>query len=122
MERLEAIKIIKTVADFYQSFSVTEEKVKEWANVIEPYEFTFVMDNLKEHLKRSQFPPTIKDLTHGEEVASKNVAYTYFTEDAKEEREQQARELLRKLGQEIDLENIEVPDFLKGRKKGRKEK
>lgn len=118
MEHKEALKVIKTVADFYQYFTVTEEKVIEWAKVIEPYEYAFVMANLKEHIKRSEFPPTIKDLTQEKEAASKNVAYTLFTEEAKKDREKQSRELLKELGQEIDIENVEVPEFLKGRQRG----
>ncbi len=118
MNENEAIKVMKTIADFYQYFTVSEDKVLEWANFLSPYEYGFVMNNLKDHIKRSEFPPTVKDLTQ-EKAASKNIAYTAFTEETIQERDKQAKDLLKKYGvPEIDHKNVEIPDFLKGRKRG----
>lgn len=118
MNKNEAIKVVKTIADFYQYFTVTEDKVIEWANFLSPYEYGFVMNNLKEHIKRSEFPPTVKDITQ-EKTASKNIAYTEFTEKTIEQREKEARELLKKYGvPDIDEKNAELPDFLKDRQRG----
>ncbi len=118
MNENEAVKIVKTISDFYQYFTVTEDKLLEWANFLSPYEYGFVMNNLKEHIKRSEFPPTVKDITQ-EKTASKNIAYTAFTEKTIEQREKEARELLKKYGvPDIDEKTAEIPDFLKDRQRG----
>lgn len=118
MTKNEAVIVLKKIADFYQYFSVSKDKVIEWTKFLIPYEYNFVLQNLENHIKESEYPPTVKDLTQ-EKVASKNIAYTAFTEETIQERDQQAKDLLKKYGvPEIDHKNVEIPDFLKGRKRG----
>ena len=118
MDDNQAVTVIETISNFYQSYTVTEDRVKEWIEFLKEYEFEFVMNNLKEYIKVGTYPPTIKDLVQ-EKAASKNIAYTSFNIEVLKERERQARELLHKYGvPDIDTTNVEIPDFLKGRKRG----
>jgi hypothetical protein len=89
----EALKVIKTVSIYYQNFVITEERVKEWALIIQDYELFQVMDNLKEHARTNKFPPTLADLISTQEQ-NKQVAYLPNTIETTMIQAEEARQFL----------------------------
>ncbi|QFG05730.1 helicase loader [Bacillus phage 035JT001] len=117
----EAVMIIQKISTvYYQNFSITEDKVKEWAHVIQEYEKKQVEENLLEHVRKSKFPPTLADLIRSEEDSQpKGAAYIQATPELMQLNAQQAEELLKKLQAERKVVGKpELPDFIKNR--GRK--
>lgn len=95
----EALKAIKTISVFYQNFIITEEKVKEWALIIQEYEFRHVMENLKEHVKTSKFPPNLSDLIAAKEVEKpiRHAGYLPNTAESMQISAEEARRFLEAL-------------------------
>jgi hypothetical protein len=89
----EALKVIKAVATYYQNFSLTEEKVREWGLVIQEYELNQVMENLRTHVRKSQFPPAISDLIKQDE-STKRIAYLPNTVESMHIQAEEARQFL----------------------------
>lgn len=95
----DALTVLKSITVFYHNFSVTEEKAKQWAEVLTEYDFMEVTLNLRNYVKVNRFPPTLSDLIElkDEITPKKNIAYIQATETEIERREREAKELLIKL-------------------------
>jgi glutamine synthetase adenylyltransferase len=90
----DALKVIKTVSVFYQNFVITEERIREWALVIQEYEYKQIMDNLKAFARENKFPPTLADLLQTQTQASKSAAYIQSTPEALGVRVDEAKRFL----------------------------
>lgn len=109
MDRKETIKLFSLITNAYDMFEVTQEKVELWSSMLGDQEFPNVLDNLKTHIQRDKFPPSIADL-RGVPSYTANSGYL------------DKQEVLR-IGQMREAalkripEDIELPDFIKrGRK------
>ncbi|QFG05465.1 helicase loader [Bacillus phage 031MP004] len=116
----EAVKIIQQITVYYQNFTITEEKVKQWAHIIQEYEIKQVEENLAEYARYNKFPPTLADLIRSEkDEQPKGAAYIQVTPELMQLNAQQAEELLKRLQAERKVVGKpELPDFIKNR--GRK--
>lgn len=109
----EAVRVLQTVSMFYQNFAMTEQKVKEWALIIQEYEFTDVMENLKNFVGESKFPPTVADLLPKENEEPKSSAYLKIGDETLKVNADQAEEMLKRLEGERFKEIPPLPDFIK---------
>lgn len=62
MERVETIKLFSLISNAYDMFDVTEEKVDLWDNMLRDQDFNIVLENLRNHIQREKYPPSIADL------------------------------------------------------------
>lgn len=62
MDRVETIKLFSLIANAYDMFEVTEEKVDLWSEMLKDQDFYTVLENLKNHIQREKYPPSIADL------------------------------------------------------------
>lgn len=62
MNKSETIKLFSLIANAYDMFDVTEEKVELWSGMLADQEFPNVLENFKNHVQREKFPPSIADL------------------------------------------------------------
>jgi hypothetical protein len=95
----EALKVIRTVSIYYQNFVITEERVKEWALVIQEYDLEPTLNNLKEFAKENKFPPTLSDLITKKEVEKqiKHAGYLPNTAESMQISTEEARRFLEAL-------------------------
>lgn len=73
MNKSDVIEVIQTIETLYnnpftKNIIPSEQKqkimsvVEAWYSILKDYEFNQVMKNLREHVKRSRFAPTVSDL------------------------------------------------------------
>lgn len=62
MNKSETIKLFSLIANAYDMFDVTEEKLELWSEMLKDQEFPNVLGNLKDHIQRGKYPPSIADL------------------------------------------------------------
>jgi hypothetical protein len=86
LERNQALYILKAISQFYHHFTVDKEKIDMWAGMLMNYEYQLVMNNLKEFVPNSKFPPTIADLVERKET-DKRLQYRGFEQIEKEKLE-----------------------------------
>jgi hypothetical protein len=116
MRYQDAISLIEAITVFYQNFSITEAKVKEWALILQEYDAPSVSQRLRDHVRTSKFPPTIADLLPPQETEEKtNVsAYRLMAPNTLDINEDDARAYLELLeGDRFEGKTAELPSFLK---------
>lgn len=118
MNYQEALKVIKTISIYYQNFVITEDRVKEWAYVIQEYDLEPTLNNLKEFAKESKFPPTLSDLIRTKEIEKpiRHAGYLPNTAESMQINSEQARQFL----EAIDQKAIAVEGVRYGREHLRK--
>lgn len=104
MDKVETIKLFSLITNAYDMFDVTEEKVDFWGEMLKDQEFYNVLDNLKAHIQRSKYPPSIADLRGVAESAS-NVGY--LDKGAVLRIEQMKEGALKRIPED------KIPDFIK---------
>lgn len=95
----EALKVIKTISIYYQNFVITEDRVKEWAYIIQEYDLETTLNNLKEFAKGSKFPPTLSDIVKQKEIEKpiKHAGYLPNTAESMQISMEEARRFLEAL-------------------------
>jgi hypothetical protein len=104
MNKSETIKLFSLITNAYDMFDVTEEKVELWSGMLEDQEFNNVLGNLKNHIQREKYPPSIADLRGV-------LAYTandgYKNKDEVLRIEGMKQEALKRIPEEL------IPEFIK---------
>lgn len=62
MDRVETIKLFTLISNAYDHFEVNKEKVELWSSMLADKDFEIVAFNLRDHIQREKFPPSIADL------------------------------------------------------------
>jgi Loader and inhibitor of phage G40P len=62
MIKRETFELLKNISTFYDQFSVSQEKVNLWHEVLKAYAPDVVQGNLLSFVKESPYPPKIADL------------------------------------------------------------
>lgn len=88
----ESVQVMKTITNFYSNFSVNEPMVKEWHSVLKDYDFNMVLNNLKNHVVNSKYPPSIADLV--KQSMHKSNAYIQMTENTFTKKQDEAKRLV----------------------------
>lgn len=104
MDRKETIKLFSLIANAYDMFDITEEKVELWSGMLADQEFNNVLGNLKNHIQREKYPPSIADL-RGVLPTSANDGYLNKTEVLRIEAFK--KEALKRIPEDT------IPDFIK---------
>lgn len=119
MNYQEAIMVLKKVHVFYQNFAVTEERIQDWALVLQEYDLKGIISNLHEHVKTNKFPPTLADLLpKGNDLKVNQTAYRKIGVDSLNIQAEEARAMLELLeGDRFEGVPLQLPNFLKERNK-----
>lgn len=110
MDRSETIKLFSLITNAYDMFDVTEEKLELWATMLADQEFPNVLENLKAHIQRDKFPPSIADL-RGVPAYTANDGYKNKNEVLRIEKMREGA--LKRIPED------KIPDFIKRAKKER---
>ena len=62
MTKEEVVKLLTLIESVYSNFLVRDETVLQWFQVCSNLDYEQVMAKLKNHIKRSPFPPAIADI------------------------------------------------------------
>ena len=104
MDRKETIKLFSLIANAYDMFDITEEKVELWSGMLADQAFNNVLANLKNHIQREKYPPSIADL-RGVLPYTANDGYLNKTEVLRIESFK--KEALKRIPED------KIPDFIK---------
>jgi hypothetical protein len=62
MTKQELIKLLILIESVYAKFIIKNETVLSWFELCKTIDYDKVMENLRNHIRRSPVPPTISDL------------------------------------------------------------
>jgi hypothetical protein len=65
MEKKEVVEIIKNISTYYGGkFKMDDPQgvVNAWFDILKDYEFTEIVENLKNYVKNNHFPPSVADI------------------------------------------------------------
>lgn len=65
MTRDEVLKLLTISQSYYHSFKVNQRKVDDWHDVLKGYSFETLKKNLRAHVTKSVYPPSVKELISG---------------------------------------------------------
>ena len=91
--------VMKAITNYYSQFSVTEEMVKVWHDILREYPFQQITHNLRNYVKENRFPPTIADLVKSNH-SEKLKAYVPTNEQTLLQSRDEAEQLLLRLDKE----------------------
>lgn len=104
MDKAETIKLFSLIANAYDMFDITEEKVDLWSAMLGDQELSNVLENFKSHAMREKFPPSIADL-RGVPTYTANAGYLDKGEVLRLESMKQ--EAIKRIPED------KIPDFIK---------
>lgn len=104
MDRSETIKLFSLIANTYDMFDVTEEKVSLWYRLLGDQDFDNVLVNFTSYVKRNKYPPSIADLRG---VPSYTANDGYKNKDEVLRIEGMKQGALKRIPEEM------IPDFIK---------
>lgn len=115
MNYQEAIMVLKKVHVFYQNFAVTEERIQDWALVLQEYDLKGILSNLHNHVKENKFPPTLADLLPKDNGLKVNQsAYKKIGVDTLKINAEEARAMLEQLeGDRFKDKPLTLPSFMR---------
>ena len=73
MNKKEVYEIARLIRSYYEQTKFNQEKLDAWYAILQNYEFVKVKVNLEAFVKRSDFPPKMRDLIEEEKPLSSNV-------------------------------------------------
>jgi hypothetical protein len=110
MEKREIIQLFALINQAYDMFEVTEEKVNFWYEMLADQDPQNVLMNLREHISKQKFPPSIAELRGIPNYAANS---GYLAKDEHLRIEERKKEALKYIPEDC------VPDFIKQRRAAR---
>jgi hypothetical protein len=74
MKQEQLITLMDMITNYYERFTVTEDRFSAWWEILKDYEFELCKKNLIRHASDSAFVPTIADLIKGHRDTSRTYA------------------------------------------------
>ena len=66
----EVWTLFERISHYYPAFTADDDKAAAWHRVLKDIPFDIACENLEEHVRDSNFPPTIADIRRGYEEKS----------------------------------------------------
>lgn len=107
MDKIQTIHLFALINQAYDMFEITEEKVLFWSEMLADQEFDNVVQNLKDHISKQKFPPSIAELRGIPTYAANS---GYLVKDEHLRIEERKKEALKYVPEDC------IPDFIKQRR------
>ncbi|MEK5521804.1 MULTISPECIES: replicative helicase loader/inhibitor [Heyndrickxia] len=76
MTKRETFQLLKLIAEYYDSFEISQEKVDSWYEILIIFPFEELKENLIQYVKSSTYPPKIADII-GKSASMSRVVPSY---------------------------------------------
>lgn len=81
MKETEVIKLFSIIRIEHPHFERTTEKALLWAELMKDLDFATALENLKDHLRRSEYPPKAADIIQQDKSKTTHDLLQQETED-----------------------------------------
>ncbi|MEQ6389214.1 replicative helicase loader/inhibitor [Bacillaceae bacterium S4-13-58] len=101
----EAIKVLKTIREFYPKYDISREKAKILIPQLQRMDYTIVLKNLSEFVVKNHYPPTIGEIAgfppeenpHIEYAKQWRIEAAQVTQETKKSFHQKLQQLFQKM-------------------------